>query len=985
MTLEISGSITLDEEARRQFEEAWRQGQPQEIEKSLPLPTDPRYLPTLEELVQIELEFRWRDRLKDPKQSEFPDESLLVESYLQRFPCLDQPAVVLRLLEHERHVRSLFGDRPDPDDYQRRFPHLMHTGEGIGGTLPGAQRGFEERPEIPGYEVLALLGRGGMGVVYKARQTSLNRLVALKMILAGADYSAAEVSRFRREAEAVARLQHPNIVQIHDVGEIRGRPYFSMELIEGGSLAERLGGTPQSARWSAEFVEVLARAVDHAHRVGVVHRDLKPANILLVGSGIASGEMAADTVTGQPAHGSPTAILRSPLITNQPKITDFGLAKILDSEDGQTTTGTPLGTPSYMAPEQAIGKRDEIGPATDVYGLGAVLYEMLTGRPPFKAETPLGTLEQVRTQEPVSPSRLQPKIPRDLITICLKCLEKDPRRRYASAEALADDLRRFLDAEPIHARPTAAWERTWKWVKRHPAITAVAMAGATSIVVIIAIIASSNARLQEQRDIAEQKSREAQEQRDVATANLRKARAAVDRLTQLAQTELADVPKVAPIRRRLLEEALQFYEELTAQAGDDPQMRFEVARAHRWLAACARILGRFEQAKTHYRKAAVLIECLAADFPATRSFEQELSTANYSLGVFLQSAEGRQFPAPSRDIEGCFRRAIAIGEKLAAEDATDAACRADLAEAYNGLGTHLEDMNRHEDAMNSQRRAHTLIEDAVQRDPSNADYTVMLLKIRNNLAAITKDPQEAEKLFRQNKVQGEKALEHFPDNIALRSKLALSCWNLGGTLAELGKISEAKSILYRAVELREKLLDDSLEEPYPHRALGTALSSLAQLLVKEGNYTEACRHLKRAVAHCRTAVNMTPASQEYREIFCIVLALLADTLIKLGEHSEAAKVAVEFPQIRPGESEECIRAAVFLGRCATLAKDAKLPPQKSAELVRGYGDQAVALLRQAKQHGFKDASSLRKDPSLDIFRDRKDFQSLVDDLAEKRD
>jgi WD40 repeat protein len=288
---------------------------------------------------------------------------------------------------------------------------------------------------MPGYEVLGELGRGGMGVVYQARQPALGRLVALKVLLAGTHASPTELARFRREAEAVARLQHPHIVQVFEVGEHAGLPYFSLEYADGGSLAQQLNGTPRPPAEAARLVEVLARAVQAAHARGVVHRDLKPANILLTADGT-------------------------------PKVTDFGLAKRLDEAAGPTASGAILGTPSYMAPEQAGSRGQQVGPAADVYALGAILYELLTGRPPFQAATPLDTVLQVISQEPVAPRQL----PRDLETICLKCLEKDPGRRYDSAEALADDLRCFREGRPITARPVGVLGRSWRWGRRNPAV-----------------------------------------------------------------------------------------------------------------------------------------------------------------------------------------------------------------------------------------------------------------------------------------------------------------------------------------------------------------------------------------------------------------------------------------------------------------------------------------------------------------------------------
>ena len=298
-------------------------------------------------------------------------------------------------------------------------------------------RSRTDTPEVPGYEILGTLGRGGMGVVYKARQTGLNRLVALKMIIGGSLAGEKQLARFRIEAEAVAQLRHPNIVQIYDIGEVEGMPFVSLEFLDGGDLAGRLDSTPQPGMAAAELMATLARAIHAAHQARIVHRDLKPANVLLAGDGT-------------------------------PKITDFGLAKRLESEDHQTQSGDIMGTPSYMAPEQALGRTKDVGPAADIYALGAILYEVLTGRPPLKGETVMETVRLVIHEDPVPPSRLVPRLARDLETICLKCLNKDPQRRYATAEELADDLDRYREGRPIKARPTTVWVRGYKWAKRRP-------------------------------------------------------------------------------------------------------------------------------------------------------------------------------------------------------------------------------------------------------------------------------------------------------------------------------------------------------------------------------------------------------------------------------------------------------------------------------------------------------------------------------------
>jgi len=328
-----------------------------------------------------------------------------------------------------------------------------------------------------GYEILGELGRGGMGVVYKARQVKLRRIVALKMILAAGHAHHSELERFRTEAEAIARLQHPHIVQIYEVGEHDGLPYFSLEFCGGGSLEKKLAGTPQAPEVAATLVEKISRAVQAAHDHGVIHRDLKPGNILLQ---ISDGRLQIENQQADGPDQSAICNLQSAI----PKITDFGLAKKLD-EAGQTQSGSIMGTPSYMAPEQAAGMSKQLGPACDIYALGAILYEVLTGRPPFKAATALETLMQVTSDEPVPPGRLQPKLPRDLETICLKCLRKEPEKRYGSALELAEDLKRFRNGEPVRARATGQLERAWRWCRRNPAVAA------SLLTVVLALLAGT--------------------------------------------------------------------------------------------------------------------------------------------------------------------------------------------------------------------------------------------------------------------------------------------------------------------------------------------------------------------------------------------------------------------------------------------------------------------------------------------------------------
>jgi tRNA A-37 threonylcarbamoyl transferase component Bud32 len=380
-------------------------------------------------------------------------------------------------------------ERPGWDDPDRRTTSI-HAERLRLGAAPGSMRGKDRSratrpwdadpprvtglagwPAVAGFEILEELGRGGMGVVYKARQNNLSRLVALKMVLAGAHAGPDALARFHKEAQAVASLQHPDIVQIHDVGQVGGLPYISLEFIDGGSLDRRIEGRPQEPMQAARTIRILARAIHAAHLRGIIHRDLKPANILLTADG-------------------------------RPKITDFGLARRLGDDSDQTRTGTIVGTPDYMAPEQALGQAHDAGPLADQHALGAILYELLTGRPPFRGATAHDTIEQVRTQEPVPPKRLQPKVPRDLETICLKCLQKEPHRRYPSADALADDLDRFLDGRTIRARPVSAVALLGHWCRRNPRVAVLAAAVLVLVVTVATTTTVFAARLARARDAA---------------------------------------------------------------------------------------------------------------------------------------------------------------------------------------------------------------------------------------------------------------------------------------------------------------------------------------------------------------------------------------------------------------------------------------------------------------------------------------------------
>jgi WD40 repeat protein len=479
------------EEVCRQFEAAWRAGQQPRIEDFLPGESGPDVLAhfLLQELLLIEADYRRRA-----------------------------------------------GEAPQPEEYAHRFPHLDPGWLAAALVTPPADGPDPAGPpaDEPGrclgdYELLEEVGRGGMGVVYRARQRGLNRTVALKVVLAGQFASPAEVRRFRAEAENTALLDHPHIVPVYEVGEHAGQSYFSMKLVEGGSLAQHLGDFTGEPRRAAELLAAVAEAVQYAHEHGILHRDLKPANILLDAEG-------------------------------QPHVTDFGLAKRVDGGAAGTGTltqsGAIVGTPGYLAPEQARGESKRVTTAADVYALGAILYELLTGQPPFRAETAAEALLRVLEAEPAPPSRLRPGLPRDLETVCLKCLRKEPAQRYASAQELADDLRRFLAGEPVSARPVGWWGRSARWARRHPAQAAAY--GLLALVLVLGAAASGVAWLWQEAVAAR---REAERERDGKEEQWRIAKA--------AQAEAEEARAGEARQRRLVDRLLYFSDvQLAQRAGE---------------------------------------------------------------------------------------------------------------------------------------------------------------------------------------------------------------------------------------------------------------------------------------------------------------------------------------------------------------------------------------------------------------------------------
>jgi tetratricopeptide (TPR) repeat protein/tRNA A-37 threonylcarbamoyl transferase component Bud32 len=828
-------------------------------------------------------------------------------------------------------VREALGEQPNTEEYIRRFPGYtdrfreqleLHRALASGfptpsttlQTGPARDTASDLRPSLPGYEVMGELGRGGMGVVYEARHQALGRHVALKMLRYDDDGEVAR-SRFRREAEAVARLQHPNVVQIFEVGEHERRPYLALEFVEGGSLAQRIAGRPEPTRAAALLVAVLARAIDHAHKQGIVHRDLKPANVLLTRDGT-------------------------------PKITDFGLARHLDSSVDQTKSGTIVGTASYMAPEQASGKANQAGPAADVYALGAILYELLTGRPPFQAETPMAIVLQVLHVEPVPPRRLQPGIPRDLETICLKCLQKDARKRYASAQDLAEDLQRFLGGTPIQARPTPSWERAWKWARREPKA---AVLGALVVGVTIAAFAGITWQLQrteEQRQNAETQGQNAETQRLAAetargkavelarseaeakqeaeqnaraavrnaaeaVAQRDEARKVVDKFcTQVSESPEMKAKATEGLRTKLLETAADFYRRRADQEGNDLLGRTKRAEALHRLADIYKHTERVQEAETVYREVLVVWQQLAAAQPHNSKYRNNIASVYNGLGLLWSSRDQldkalenyrlaeevflklvADYPddlenhlnlatvrrnlgnlyertGRTREAEASQRDAVKVLRKIVANKPEVPLYRFHLATAYYDLGSVYQATSRAKQAEQSYRDAVAEVKRLVTEKPEAHEYRHHLAASYHSLGLLYQDAgqtKQAEQAYLQARAESVKLAGGYPAIVKYQEGLATAEYTLGKLYADK-QPRAAEEYYKRALTIRQRLTAAHPDRPSFQNRLASCHQSLAVIYRATGRTTEAEVAAKQALTIAQHLSTQHPRVFTYREV-----------------------------------------------------------------------------------------------------------------------
>ena len=628
------------------------------------------------------------------------------------------------------------------------------------------------------YEILDEIARGGMGVVYRARQISLKRTVALKKILSGQLARADDLKRFQIEAEAAAQLDHPGIVPVYDFGQVDGQYYFSMAYIEGDDLAKRIRERPMEPEASAAMMIKIAQAVGYANAQGVIHRDLKPSNVLLDQAG-------------------------------EPKVTDFGVAKQQTNDSELTVQGQILGTPSYMPPEQAAGSGEQVDQRSDVYALGAILYALLTCRPPFQAATALETVSQVLEQEPVPISQMNASIPRDLETICLKCLQKDPAKRYVSADALAEDLRRYLSDEPILARPPTRLEQLGRWVRKNKT-TAISTA-VVAAALIIATVVSINFAIEtgRQRD-------EADDQRTIAEA---KADVAQETLKFL-NNDLLGEETLREMRRqgkgeymsKLLDEAAN---KLEGKFGEQPEVE---AKVRQTLGNSYRILGEQKKAFPHLERALALQrELLGDDHPATLNLIHDLG--------YLLKQQGKLDEAESLLREAMEGRRRQLGDEHPV-----------TLLSINHMGLLLHYQNRLDEAEPLYREAL----DGRRRVLGN-DQVGTLTSIHNmgTLRSSQGRWRQAEPLYREA-LKGQRRLLGDDHEYTMRS-----INNLGLCLKRLGKTNEAETLYREVLDLKRRVLGDK------HWETLVSITNMGTLLMAQDKLEEAELHLREAVAGCR--------------------------------------------------------------------------------------------------------------------------------------
>jgi tetratricopeptide (TPR) repeat protein len=928
-----------------------------------------------------------------------------VTGYRRDFPELEGDSEsFFELVYNELLIREELGERPNPDDYAALYPELTHrlrlqlevhralSSDDLGGAeclsasgalLPGVLR-------VPGYELLGEIGRGGMGIVYRARQLKPNRLVALKMILDGRFASRKELLRFENEGEIIAGLDHPNIVPILEAGQHQGLHYFSMPLFTGGSLAVSRSRPAADLRVVVRLVADVASAVHHAHERGILHRDLKPANILLDDEG-------------------------------RPHVTDFGLAKRVRDGRDLTETGAILGSPGYMSPEQASGKPVSVTTASDVYGLGAILYALLTGRAPFEGSSVQETITRLNEQPPEPPSRLNRLVPRSLDQICLMCLEKDPDRRYATAKALAADLHRWLAGEPVLARPEPLAERTRRWIRRRR--TAVTAAAAATLVAVVGLVVVLAVQVRANRDLKAANDRE-QARFDLAMDAIKSYH------TGVSEDLLLKEPQFQGLRTKLLRGAREFFGKLETllEGHTDRRSQQAMSQAYDDLAALTDKIGSKSEALELCRRALALRRALAHGAPADAAAQAEVGRCLLALGALqgttghadeaiatyreaqalLASVDRRAEPRIDcrADVATCDHR---IGDLLAATsrfvealssyekgrslrlalylDHPDiAAFRSGLAESDVAIGVLLWKRGQPADAVASFEKARAMLEALARDHPTTVEHRHQLARCYNAIGfplhAIGKT-NAALNSFESARAILETLVRENPAVTEFRQQLASSLTQIGTLMWDTGRRAEALGPYQEARALLEAIDQANPAVPEIGNDLARCYSQLGYVLSALGKPGEALASSEKARTLREALVEANPNFTVYKSDLSVTLGLIGFLKREAGQVSEATthfRKAIALLDGLPSRTpEESYNLAC---RHAALAEVADLPGSgvTGAE-GRAAADHAMAELRRAASTGFRVLSLMAFDHDLDPLRSRPDFQMLLSDLS----
>jgi serine/threonine-protein kinase len=834
-------------------------------------------------------------------------------------------------------------------------------------------------PKIPDYEIFNELGRGGMGVVYKARQIGLQRLCALKMILGGAHATPEAATRFLSEAAAIAKLQHPNIVQIYHIGEADGLPFFELEFVPGGSLEKALDGTPWPPEKAAGMAELLALAIGEAHRQGIVHRDLKPGNVLLTREG-------------------------------SPKITDFGLAKALDSESGVTRTESILGSPSYMAPEQAEGRTREASPATDTYALGAILYELITGRPPFRGATLLETIEQVKKAEPVAPSRLVPNVPRDLETICLKCLSKEPERRYLTAAELAEELRNFLDDKPIKARPISRLARAVRWCRRNPR-DAVLLGILTLLPFILAFGASFSAyrisrerdRAEEQKGIAEQQKRIAERNEEQAKVNAEEARRAQAEATKQANHALNTIYDVVTkaeenlrpraemggLRKELLELAMKNLDQIAVDATNSKLADRTMGVALQRMGNFYEQMGNTEKGIEAYRRSLEIFSRLMQIQP-----EEDWNPFNLAVSYDHLGETGREVEPDPQKLFDLYGRAQELRRRLVEDIQRPEPTRfqrkyamavSSIKLAALAMEVGDPDLARIK-ATEALHVSESLGQDlppetnAKDRRPKELQQRLVLASSYYFLARANQrlgNEVEARTRFQQSVDQLEPITRADPTNAYTQQELGRVYDAIGEMELELGRIPQSIEKHQAARSIFQELSDKDKGNPEYRWYLANAVYHLAAVLQRQGDKSAA--ELFHECLSIRQFLQKNDPKNIQRSIE-LMLVIARD-----GDRDAASAMAENVVAYAPRHPGKLFAAACAMALCAAKRPAGEPPSQPTGSEGAAARDRlaqrAVQILKMAIEHGYRDARALATNLDLESLRDRTDFQALAQNLA----